>query len=137
MICRTDSWLAFFPDSPATPGHTLLIPKDHVPNFLSLDKELGASMMAGLLAVGNSIHRVVKPDGMNLISSMGDAADQTVYHLHFHLVPRSEGDAIGRIWPPQQKMNAEKKEDLAELLRAECSSTLQGMARGEIPDSNR
>ena len=126
MLCETDDWIAFFPDEPATPGHTLVIPRVHVANFLELDTELGASMMKGLLTVGRAIQTAVKPDGMNLISSMGEAADQTVYHLHFHLVPRKAGDAIGRIWPPKKPMNEERKEDLADLIRAQCSAMVEG-----------
>src|SRR6266542_1965478 len=88
VICETDDWVAFFPDNPATPGHTLVIPRAHVTDFLALDAKLGASMMEGIVRVGRAIQMALEPDGVNLISSVGDAAGQTVYHLHFHLKPR-------------------------------------------------
>lgn len=123
VVCETDDWVAFFPDTPATAGHTLVIPRIHVPDFMELEAKMGASLMEGLVRVGRAIREALRPDGMNLISSSGEAADQTVFHLHFHIVPRRMGDPIGRIWPPKKRMDEELKEDLAEVIRAACSAT--------------
>lgn len=123
VLCETEDWLAFFPDTPATPGHTLVIPKTHLPDFLALGPELGASLMEGIVRVSRAIREALLPDGMNLISSSGEAADQSVNHLHFHVVPRKVGDRIGRIWPPDKPMGEEMKEGLADLIRATCSGT--------------
>src|SRR5438552_394193 len=69
ILCETESWVAFFPTSPATPGHSLVIPRLHVPDFLSLDSALGGKLMAGVVRVGRAIEAALQPDGMNLISS--------------------------------------------------------------------
>ena len=120
VVCQTEEWLAFFPDSPATAGHTLVIPKMHLPDFLALGPKIGANIMEGIVRVANAIREALRPDGMNLISSSGEAADQSVYHLHFHVVPRTLGDRIGHIWPPGEAMDEEVKEGLADLIRAKC-----------------
>jgi histidine triad (HIT) family protein len=78
--------------------------------------------MEGIVQVGRAIWKALSPDGMNLISSSGEAAQQTVFHLHFHLVPRRLGDRIGNIWPPDRPIDEEVKENLADLIRSACSS---------------
>jgi histidine triad (HIT) family protein len=120
VVCETDTTLAFFPLNPAVVGHTLVIPKVHVPDLWSASEVLAAELMHAVLRVGRAIRSALKPEGMNLISSAGDAASQTVYHLHLHLVPRWHNDRIGNIWPPKQKMAEEVKDDVAELIRAAC-----------------
>lgn len=122
IVCAAADWVAFLPPTPATLGHTLVIPRSHVPDFLALDRAVGASLMDGIVRVGLAIRKALSPDGMNLISSSGQAAQQTVFHLHFHLVPRRVGDRIGNIWPPDRPIDQEVREDLAALIRDACSS---------------
>lgn len=60
----------------------------------------------------------MSPDGLNIIQSNGAAATQTVQHLHVHVVPRWEGDAMGQIWPPESasvkpSMSRERRESEA------------------------
>jgi histidine triad (HIT) family protein len=123
VVCAAPDWVAFLPLTPATLGHTLVIPRSHVPDFLALDPALGASLMEGIVRVGLGIRKALSPDGMNLISSSGEAAQQSVFHLHFHLVPRRLGDRIGNLWPPDRPIDEEVKEDLAALIRSACSSS--------------
>lgn len=120
IVCEAPSWVAFFPTEPATPGHTLVIPRLHVPDAWSLEPELAGELMGAVVRVGNAIQAAVGPDGMNLISSSGVAAEQTVLHVHFHVVPRWRRDGIGRIWPPKKAMSEEIKEDIAESIREQC-----------------
>jgi histidine triad (HIT) family protein len=95
-----------------------VIPRRHVQHFLLLDPPLGAALMAAVVHVGRSLDEVLMPEGMNLISSAGAAATQTVPHLHFHVVPRWSHDKIGDIWPPQAPMDERLEEDLADRVRA-------------------
>ena len=110
--------MAFFPTDPATPGHTLIIPRAHVTDLWAAEHALGAELITAVIRVGRAIQRAVTPEGMNLISSSGEAAEQTVFHLHFHVVPRWRRDGFGRIWPPERPMDEAAKEDLADLVRA-------------------
>jgi diadenosine tetraphosphate (Ap4A) HIT family hydrolase len=121
VICEGESWVAFFPTDPATPGHTLVIPRSHVPDAWSLDPALGGDLMAAVVKVGQAIERALAPEGMNLISSSGEVAEQTVFHLHLHVVPRWHRDGFGRIWPMEQPTEREEIENLADLIRVECA----------------
>jgi histidine triad (HIT) family protein len=99
LLVETDEWLAFFPLEPATVGHTLVIPRTHVTDLWEAPPELAALLTAAAIDVGRAIDAALHPDGMNLITSAGKTAEQTVFHLHLHLVPRWSDDGFGRIWP--------------------------------------
>src|SRR5438105_4184016 len=72
IICGGESWVAFFPNEPATPGHTMVIPREHVPDVWSLEPDLGAALMAAVVRVGRAVREALSPAGMNLISSSGE-----------------------------------------------------------------
>ena len=73
-----------------------------------------------VLRVGRAIQEALTPEGMNLISSAGEAASQTVFHLHLHVVPRWHGDHIGNIWPPSEPWSETVKDDVADAIRRAC-----------------
>ncbi|MEZ5378225.1 MAG: HIT domain-containing protein [Acidimicrobiales bacterium] len=122
VIFRTDSVVAFFPTEPATLGHTLLVPRRHIPDIWALDATAGAQLAAAAVGLAGAIRRSIEPDGLNLIQSNGEAATQTVMHLHIHLVPRWENDAIGRIWPKETNYSEGAKDRAWDRLRRECES---------------
>ena len=121
VVCEGQTWIAFFPLDPATPGHTLLIPRVHVSDLWSLDSALAGEMMDAVLRVGRAIYAALAPEGMNLITSAGAAAEQTVYHLHLHLVPRWLDDGFGRIWPTESDVTPREEADAAARIRAACA----------------
>lgn len=110
--------IAFLPLKPAARGHTVVVPKEHVPDLWSVDERLGASLMTAVLEVGHAVDKALQPHGMNLISSAGQAASQTVFHLHLHVVPRWLSDRIGSIWPPSELVSEQELDEVAELIRA-------------------
>ena len=99
VVAEGDEWLAFFPLEPATPGHTLVIPRTHVEDFWSAPESLITELTTAAVQVGRAIQSALTPEGLNLITSAGKAAEQTIFHLHIHLVPRRAGDGFGHIWP--------------------------------------
>lgn len=124
VVFESATTLAFLPLRPAVIGHTLLIPKTHVTDFLNLDdRQLATDLAIATVHVGQALRRALRPDGMNAITSAGEAATQTVSHLHIHLVPRRYGDAMGDIWPRTKEWPDEMEEErIAELVRHECGS---------------
>jgi histidine triad (HIT) family protein len=110
--------LAFFPLQPVCLGHTIVIPKRHVRDLWAVDSLLSIELMQVVIRVGQAISKALRPDGMNLISSAGEAASQTVFHLHLHVVPRWSGDHIGNVWPPSEPLSDELKDETAEMIRA-------------------
>jgi histidine triad (HIT) family protein len=84
--------LAIVPLGPVVDGHLLVIPKAHVPDF-GHDPDVSADTMwrAALLAQKSD-------QPMNLITSRGREATQSVFHLHLHLVPRADNDGLALPW---------------------------------------
>jgi histidine triad (HIT) family protein len=121
IVCAAADVIAFFPLKPLALGHTLVVPKKHVPDLWSVDRRLGLSLMTAAVQVGRAINEALHPDGMNLISSAGEAASQTIFHLHLHLVPRWFNDHIENIWPPSKPWGEEVKDEVADLIRDACS----------------
>jgi histidine triad (HIT) family protein len=122
VIYETEATLAFFPLEPATRGHTMVIPKRHIDNFLDLDLQDIPELGTVLMLVGRALRSVLTPEGMNLISSAGSVANQSVMHMHIHLVPRWSSDAIGEIWPPKVSTPDRVLEETADAIREFCRS---------------
>ncbi|MEW2267877.1 HIT domain-containing protein [Streptomyces sp. NPDC047868] len=84
--------IAIVPLNPVVDGHTLVIPKTHVPDFAA-DPDVFA---ATARRAAELMRWTARP--MNLITSRGVEATQSVFHLHLHLVPRAEGDGLALPW---------------------------------------
>ena len=99
VVYRDDYAVAFFPLQPAALGHTLVVPRRHIPDIWELPEQTAAHLSLAVLRVASALRVAVAPDGLNIIQSSGAVATQTVPHLHVHLVPRWAPDAMGPIWP--------------------------------------
>lgn len=86
--------LSFLDISPVCKGHTLVIPKKEVKNIFELGNDEQESLMRGIHETALRLKEKLQADGINIFSSSGKAAGQTVMHLHFHLLPRFENDGL-------------------------------------------
>lgn len=125
-VYRTKDVVAFFPLEPATLGHTLVVPRSHIPDIWSLDGETAADLARATVVVAHAVRRAMHPEGLNVIQSNGEAATQTVMHLHVHVVPRWAGDALGRIWPPETHYTELQKDSAWARLREELDQARSG-----------
>lgn len=121
VVCSGVSWIAFFPLNPATPGHTLVIPRTHVRDLWETEPTEANDLMAAVVKVGRAIRSALQPERMNLITSAGEAAEQTVFHLHLHLVPRWRQDSFGTIWPRGTSYRSAMLNDAATRIRLACT----------------
>jgi histidine triad (HIT) family protein len=104
IVYRDDETVAFFPLNPVAAGHTLVVPRRHVPEVWGLTGHDAASLSHATLAVAHAVRDALAPDGLNVIQSNGRAATQSVWHVHVHLVPRWEGDAQIVDWPTSERV---------------------------------
>ena len=88
---------------------------------MNRQRPLGGELMTAVIRVGQAIERVLHPEGMNLITSAGQTAEQTVFHLHLHIVPRWRRDGFGRIWPVEGRFDDAILEDIAGAIRNACA----------------
>ena len=82
--------LAFMDVMPEGEGHVLVIPKEPAENVLDLSAEGMAAMMATVQKVAKAVDKALRPDGILLKQYNRAAAGQSVFHVHFHIVPRWE-----------------------------------------------
>lgn len=98
FVAASAAWVAFFPDHPASLGHTLVIPRRHVTDLWAASPVLASDLVHAAQRVGHAVRDVTAADGINLITSAGVAGEQTVFHAHLHLLPRWHDDSID-VWP--------------------------------------
>lgn len=96
-VFEDDHVLAFMDVFPQAKGHTLVIPKHSTArNFLEEEPQVIGPLMLGVQRVAKAVRAALQPDGLVITQFNGATAGQTVYHLHFHIIPRWEGVALGR-----------------------------------------
>lgn len=75
-------------------GHTLVVPKKHVTNILDCDEETLAHLMNAVKKICNHYVDDLRYDGCNLLNASGQAAQQSVFHFHIHIIPRKNNDGV-------------------------------------------
>ncbi len=108
-VFEDDVALAFMDINPQVSGHVLVVPKAPSRGLLDASADALATVMPRVQRIGAAVVAATKADGLTLYQSNEVAGGQTVFHLHFHLLPRHEGVAMQ---PPGGRM--ESPEVLAE-----------------------
>jgi histidine triad (HIT) family protein len=96
-VHEDDYVLAFMDVFPQAPGHVLVISKASTArNILDVEPEVLANLTVAVQRIARAVRAALAPDGLTIMQFNGAAGGQTVYHLHFHIIPRREGEPIGR-----------------------------------------
>lgn len=110
--------VAFMDINPATPGHALVVPREHSADLLEIgEDDLTATILASQ-RLAKRMKDVLDADGINLINSCGAAAWQTVFHFHIHVVPRYDDDPLKLPWVPEPG-DSDEIASVAQRLRGE------------------
>ena len=123
-IYENDYVYAFLDISQVSKGHTLLVPKKPSANIFETDEETMKHIGVALPKVANAIKNAFHPDGLNIIQNNGEYADQSVFHIHFHLIPRHENDidGFGYKWETHEDViDDETKQKIATQIQAQIS----------------
>ncbi len=94
-VYEDDAVLAFLDIFPCSKGHTVVIPKQHHETLSEMSAETFQQLMAGLHMAMGRVQERLKPDGMSIGINNGKAAGQAVPHVHWHIIPRYDGDGGG------------------------------------------
>ncbi len=100
---------------PASKGHALILPKAHAANIYEISDDMAAKAMILAKKMATKMTEALKCDGFNIVQNNGEAAGQTVFHFHMHLIPRYEGDQVGITWKPGTLTDEVKNEILEKL----------------------
>jgi len=96
-VFEDDHVYAFMDVFPQSKGHTLVIPKaSSARNLLEEEPQVLETLILGVQRVARAVRAALKPDGIVITQFNGAVSGQTVYHLHFHIIPRWEGVPMGR-----------------------------------------
>ena len=116
-VYEDDYALAFLDIHPCSQGHTVVIPKKHITNIEKAELADWQNLSEALKKTADKVQSVVKPDGMNVGLNNNPVAGQAVPHLHWHIIPRYEGDGGGSMHSIVRNAGDLKVEDVAELFR--------------------
>lgn len=98
-VLEDDVCVAFMDVGPLAEGHVLLVPKTHAVTIDQLDADRAAAVLRHLPALVRAVREVTGCRGVNVLQNNGRVAHQAVDHVHFHVIPRNEGDAFHFNWP--------------------------------------
>ena len=93
-VYEDDLVLAYLDINPFTEGHTLVIPKDHTTGLLDTPAETLKEIVVRVQKVAAHLKAALPCEGFNILQNNGEAAGQTVRHVHFHIIPRWAGDPL-------------------------------------------
>ena len=92
LISETATSVAFLDSFPVNPGHTLIVPKRHVADYFELSIHEQRALWLLVNRCKTLIQKRFNPDGFNVGINVGEAAGQSIFHVHIHLIPRYKGD---------------------------------------------
>ena len=98
--------------SPATKGHALILPKEHYANMFEIDDDILAKAAKLAKKIMTHEKEILGCDGYNLVQNNGEAAGQTVFHFHMHLIPRYSDNNESKMinWKPNEFSDEEMKD---------------------------
>jgi len=115
-VYEDDKTLAFMDVMPQSDGHTLVIPKEPAENIFELSPEGAAALMATTQKVAKAVKKGLGVPGIMVAQLNGAPAGQSVFHVHFHIIPRSGGADFGL--HARNMENPDKLKALAEKIKA-------------------
>jgi len=96
FVYEDESVLAFLDVNPLSEGHTLVVPREHYATIFDVPEELIAHVHRIVKQVAIAVKEATRADGISIIQQNGNAADQDIFHLHVHVIPRFEGQKLTR-----------------------------------------
>ena len=99
-VYEDEDFRAILDVNPAARGHVIILPKKHAENIFELEEAEAAKVFPIAKKIATALMKTYHCDGVNILQNNGEAAGQTVFHLHVHVVPRYYGDGVNIMWKP-------------------------------------
>eukprot|EP00238_Polyblepharides_amylifera_P013274 CAMPEP_0196580146 /NCGR_PEP_ID=MMETSP1081-20130531/27426_1 /TAXON_ID=36882 /ORGANISM="Pyramimonas amylifera, Strain CCMP720" /LENGTH=145 /DNA_ID=CAMNT_0041899943 /DNA_START=173 /DNA_END=610 /DNA_ORIENTATION=+ len=104
-LFETEHAYAFLDAFPMARGHALLIPKAlGYATVLDMPEDVAANVFKELPRLARAVKEATGADGVNIVQNSGEAAGQVVFHVHFHVIPRFDGDGVIKLKGPYKGM---------------------------------
>ncbi len=114
-LYEDDDFRVILDAGPAAKGHALILPKEHYANLYELSDELAAKVLVLAKKMITRLTDFLGCDGYNIVQNNGEAAGQTVFHFHLHMIPRYKNDGVGLGWKMGELTEQDKDEILSGL----------------------
>ena len=124
IVAEEENVLAFMDIMPARKGHVLVTPKRHAEGMLDVAGQDLAACLQMVQRICVAMQEAVHPPGFSVVQLNGAAAGQTVFHIHFHIIPRQAGDGIAMKWSHETYAPGEieqYREKIAGVLKAQTT----------------
>ena len=115
IVYEDDNVLAFFDANPVNEYHTLVIPKKHYKDIFDVPSDELLHITKAIKKITSIFKENVGIENLQVVNSSGSEAQQYVFHIHFHIVPRTSGDGQDVIWTPKPEIKNRYDELLAVL----------------------
>jgi histidine triad (HIT) family protein len=116
-VYEDEKTFAFLDINPINVGHTLVIPKNHVPRISAAEDEDLQALAMILKKVIKGLEDALGVDNLNVFVNQGEDAGQIVPHLHYHVAPRYAGDGV-KFEVPQRKLSEAEFKELVEKIKS-------------------
>ena len=117
-LYEDDEFRVILDQGPATKGHALILPKQHFADVCALDGDIAAKVLPLGAKIGSAMKKSLGCAGFNLVQNNGEAAGQTVFHFHMHVIPRYAGGEDMVSWDPKPAKREELEKQGAKLSEA-------------------
>ena len=117
-IYEDEHVLAFLDISPLSPGHTLVIPKRAAATLDALDDESAAAIGRVLPRIARAVMQATGVKAYNVLQNNQAEAHQAVFHVHFHIIPKSSAGGLGIDWRPTDADRTAQQALLAKIVAA-------------------
>ncbi len=101
--------------SPATKGHALILPKQHMANIFEMDDTTAERVFVLAKRIAKAMKATLNCDGLNIVQNNGEVAGQTVFHFHMHIIPRYNNDGQHITWIPGTSETEEREAIAAQI----------------------
>ncbi|MHA1194477.1 MAG: HIT family protein [Promethearchaeota archaeon] len=116
IIYEDEFSMAFLDIFPISRGHTIIVPKKHYANLEEIpDNELG-NLIVVVKKIANILRKKLNFDGYNILQNNFKAAGQDIFHIHFHIIPRTCNDNKFYLQIPKQQASEEELDEILELI---------------------
>lgn len=116
-VYEDDDFRVIMDMSPATKGHSLILPKEHFSDIYEIDEELAGKSFKLAKKMATVMTEKLSCDGFNIVQNNRETAGQTVFHFHMHLIPRYKDDNQKIGWNPMEPSSDELKEILDRITK--------------------
>ncbi|MEG1609758.1 MAG: HIT family protein [Bilophila sp.] len=118
-VFESDDFVVFLDINPVSRGHSLVVPKVHWETLLDVSPDSGVSLVKTIQRVGSALMKATGAEGFNVVQNNFPAAGQEVAHVHWHIIPRFDGDGL-KAWPQSGYADSQDMAELAGRIRAAC-----------------